>query len=72
MATWFLIIIYLAFISLGIPDSLLGSAWPVMWSELGASFGSAGILSMVVAGELSSQAWLAARLFKNGEQARLR
>ncbi|RAJ00579.1 fucose permease [Paenibacillus pabuli] len=50
MATWFLIIIYLAFISLGIPDSLLGSAWPVMWPELGASFGSAGILSMVVAG----------------------
>ncbi|SEA43296.1 sugar MFS transporter [Paenibacillus sp. 276b] len=49
MATWFLIIIYLAFISLGIPDSLLGSAWPVMWPELGASFGSAGILSMVVA-----------------------
>lgn len=50
MATWFLIIIYLAFISLGLPDSLLGSAWPVMWPELGASFGSAGILSMVVAG----------------------
>ncbi|WP_328799983.1 MFS transporter [Paenibacillus sp. LX16] len=50
MATWFLIIIYLSFISLGIPDSLLGSAWPVMWPELGASFGSAGIVSMVVAG----------------------
>ncbi|MEK4510755.1 MFS transporter [Paenibacillus anaericanus] len=50
MATWFLIIIYLAFISLGLPDSLLGSAWPVMWPEIGASFGSAGILSMVVAG----------------------
>lgn len=50
MAKWFLIIIYLSFISLGIPDSLLGSAWPVMWTELGASFGSAGIVSMVVAG----------------------
>ncbi|WP_435920821.1 MFS transporter [Paenibacillus sp. DYY-L-2] len=50
MATWFLIIIYLAFISLGLPDSLLGSAWPVMWPDLGASLGSAGILSMVVAG----------------------
>ncbi|MGZ7440173.1 MFS transporter [Paenibacillus sp. TH7-28] len=50
MATWFLIIIYLAFISLGLPDSLLGSAWPVMWPDIGASFGSAGILSMVVAG----------------------
>ncbi|MGZ0041469.1 MFS transporter [Paenibacillus ottowii] len=50
MATWFLIIIYLAFISLGIPDSLFGAAWPVMWPELGADFGSAGIVSMVVAG----------------------
>ncbi|MED4955087.1 MFS transporter [Paenibacillus sp. FSL R5-0527] len=50
MATWFLIIIYLAFISLGLPDSLLGSAWPVIWPDIGASFGSAGILSMVVAG----------------------
>lgn len=50
MATWFLIIIYLAFISLGLPDSLLGSAWPVMRPDLGASLGSAGILSMVVAG----------------------
>ena len=30
-------IIYLAFISLGLPDSLLGSAWPVMHSDLDAS-----------------------------------
>lgn len=50
MATWFLIIIYLAFISLGLPDSLLGSAWPAMWSDLHASFGSAGMVSMIVAG----------------------
>jgi hypothetical protein len=50
MATWFLIVIYLAFVSLGLPDSLLGSAWPVMWPDMGASLGSAGILSMVVAG----------------------
>lgn len=50
MATWFLIIIYLAFISLGLPDSLLGSAWPVMWPDIGASFGAAGFVSMTVAG----------------------
>ncbi|MBO7743492.1 MFS transporter [Paenibacillus sp. MWE-103] len=50
MATLFLVIIYLAFISLGIPDSLLGSAWPVIRPDLGASFGFAGILSMIVAG----------------------
>lgn len=50
MATWFLLIIYLAFISLGLPDSLLGSAWPVMWPEIGASIGSAGLISMIIAG----------------------
>lgn len=50
MATWFLIIIYLAFISLGLPDSLLGSAWPVIWPDIGSSVSSAGIVSMVIAG----------------------
>jgi len=50
MSTFLLVIIYLAFISLGLPDSLLGSAWPVMQPELGASFASAGIVSMIVAG----------------------
>ena len=30
MYTFLLLLIYLAFISLGLPDSLLGSAWPVM------------------------------------------
>lgn len=50
MATMFLIVIYLAFISLGIPDSLLGSAWPVIRQDLNASFGFAGILSMIMAG----------------------
>ena len=50
MVTFFLIIIYLAFISLGLPDSLLGSAWPVMRGDLHASLGTAGIISMVIAG----------------------
>ena len=35
--TILLSIIYLAFISLGLPDSLLGSAWPVMHLELGVA-----------------------------------
>ena len=33
-----LAIIYLAFISLGLPDALLGSAWPTMYQELGTQF----------------------------------
>ncbi len=34
MVSLLLPVIYLAFISLGLPDSLLGSAWPVMYQEL--------------------------------------
>ncbi len=41
-------IIYLAFISLGLPDSLLGSAWPTMYPLLGIPFSYAGILSMII------------------------
>ena len=41
-------IIYLAFISLGLPDSLLGSAWPSMYPLLGVPVSHAGILSMII------------------------
>ncbi|GKS12724.1 MFS transporter [Paenibacillus chitinolyticus] len=48
MATFFLLIIYMAFISLGLPDSLLGSAWPVMQTDLGVPLETAGLLFMTV------------------------
>lgn len=48
MATVFLIIIYLAFISLGLPDSMLGSAWPIIRLDFGAPVELAGLLSMIV------------------------
>ena len=44
-----LIIIYLAFISLGLPDSLLGSAWPSMYTEFDVPISYAGIISMIIA-----------------------
>lgn len=49
MTSLLLIIIYLAFISLGLPDSLLGSAWPSMYQGLGASVSWAGIITMIIA-----------------------
>lgn len=49
MTSLLLIIIYLAFISLGLPDALLGSAWPSMYQELGASVSWAGGISMIIA-----------------------
>lgn len=42
-------IIYLAFISLGLPDSLLGAAWPSMYPEFGMPVSYAGIISMIIA-----------------------
>ncbi|MDL2327084.1 MFS transporter [Ruminococcaceae bacterium OttesenSCG-928-A11] len=48
MATLFLLLIYLSFISLGLPDSLLGSAWPVMRIDLGAGLDQAGLVSVVI------------------------
>jgi fucose permease len=48
--TVLLVIIYLAFISLGLPDSLLGSAWPSMYPNMGVPISYAGIVSMIIAG----------------------
>ncbi len=48
MATVFLIVIYLSFISLGLPDSVLGASWPVLQPELGAPLAAAGFISMTV------------------------
>ncbi len=44
-----LVIIYLAFISLGLPDSLLGSAWPTMYQEFSVPVSYAGGISMIIA-----------------------
>lgn len=44
-----LIIIYLAFISLGLPDSLLGSAWPAMYQEFSVPVSYAGGISIIIA-----------------------
>ncbi|SET39449.1 sugar MFS transporter [Paenibacillus sp. NFR01] len=48
MATILLIIIYLAFISLGLPDSLLGATWPNMRLDFGAPVDAAGYISIIV------------------------
>lgn len=48
MTQLLLAIIYLAFISLGLPDSLLGSAWPTMYQQFGVPISYAGIISMII------------------------
>lgn len=46
--SFLLAIIYVAFISLGLPDALLGSAWPSMSVDMNVSLSYAGILSMII------------------------
>jgi len=48
MISLLLVIIYLSFISLGLPDSLLGSAWPVMYQELNVPISFSGIVFMII------------------------
>lgn len=49
MGSLLLAVIYLAFVSLGLPDSLLGSAWPVMQTSMGVPSSYAGYVSMTIA-----------------------
>ena len=49
MAHLLLAVIYLAFVSLGLPDGLLGAAWPKMYEPFGVPVSSAGLLAMIIA-----------------------
>lgn len=48
MVTVLLIVIYLVFIGLGLPDALLGSAWSIMKFDIGAATEMAGYISLTV------------------------
>ncbi len=50
MTILLLVIIYIAFISLGIPDSLFGTAWPAINMEFGLPISSAGYVTMTISG----------------------
>ena len=62
MYSLLLALIYLAFISLGLPDSLLGAGWPVMHLDLGVEVSYMGIVSMVVSGGTIVSSLLSDRL----------
>lgn len=48
MGSLLLVVIYLIFISLGLPDSLLGSGWPTMQIDFGVPSSYAGFVSMTI------------------------
>jgi len=62
MYSLLLALIYLAFISLGLPDSLLGAGWPVMHLDLGVEVSYMGIVSMVISGGTIVSSLLSDRL----------
>ncbi|MBQ7305426.1 MAG: MFS transporter, partial [Clostridia bacterium] len=49
MVNLLLAIIYLSFISLGLPDALLGAAWPMMHPQFGVPVSYAGGISLIIA-----------------------
>lgn len=60
-----LIIIYLSFIGLGLPDSLLGAAWPVMYRDLSVPIHYAGIISMITAAGSVVSSLMSARVTRS-------
>ena len=49
MVSLLLAVIYAAFISLGLPDALLGSAWPIMHAQMNVPLSYAGIVTFIMA-----------------------
>ena len=57
-----LALIYLSFISLGLPDGLLGAAWPSMYGELSAPVSAAGVIFIIISAGTVVSSLLSERL----------
>lgn len=67
MVTFLLVIIYLAFLGLGLPDGLLGSSWSVLRLDIGATTEMAGYISLTVSfGTVISSLFASKLLYKFG------
>ncbi len=64
MTSLLIAVIYLAFISLGLPDSLLGSAWPTMQGVFGVPSSYAGYISMIISAMTILSSLISPRLIK--------
>ena len=62
MYSLLLSVIYLAFISLGLPDSLLGAAWPTIYAEMGVPISYMGIVTMIISGSTIASSLLCDRV----------
>lgn len=71
MASLLLLVIHLTFISLGLPDSLLGTAWPVMHVDLGAPVAAQSLISIIISCCTIVSSLLTARLVRRLGTGRL-
>lgn len=71
MASLLIAIIYVSFISLGLPDAVLGSAWPSMYYQLGAPVSGAGFVFLIIAAGTVCSALMGDRLIRRIGTAKL-
>lgn len=71
MATILLIIIYIAFIGLGIPDSLFGTAWPAIYQELRVPVSYANFVTLIISGGTIVSSLMSARLINRFGAAKI-
>lgn len=64
MITFLLVIIYIAFIGLGLPHSLFGAAWPAIQLDFGVSIDAANYVTLIISGCTVISSMLGARLTK--------
>lgn len=62
MATVLLILIYIFYIGLGIPDSLLGAAWPAIYQQFGVPISFASLISLIISGGTVISSLLSTRI----------
>ena len=66
-----LIIIYVSFISLGLPDALLGAAWPTMCQDLQVPVSYAGIIALIISAGTVASSLLADRIHRRLDTGRV-
>lgn len=64
-AMFLLLILYLAFIGLGLPDPLLGAAWPILQEDLGAPLAAEGLIYIIISGGTVISAAQTARVLRH-------
>lgn len=64
MITVLLVIVYIAFISLGLPDAILGSAWTMIYEDLNVPISYAGLVTMIITGGTIVSSFFSGKMIK--------